>query len=205
MGRKRVLLATGNRKKAREVKQLLADVGADFICLADLPGAPRIAENGATFLENAEKKARVCARVTGLITVGEDSGLEVDALDGAPGVLSARFAGEGATDAENVARLLELLRHIPAGQRTARFKCAVAIVAPDGTARTAEGACEGSITFAPRGEGGFGYDPVFVPAGGALTLAEIDLVTKGAVSHRGIALRRIKPELESWLARTEYR
>ncbi|MBI4531021.1 MAG: RdgB/HAM1 family non-canonical purine NTP pyrophosphatase [Candidatus Latescibacteria bacterium] len=157
-------------------------------------------EDGHTFLENAVKKARAVVMATGLPAIADDSGLEVDALDGAPGVYSARFAGEGASDAERIAKLLGLMHGIPDPQRTARFRCVVAIVFPTGRVITAEGICEGCIAHQPRGENGFGYDPVFVvPELGGRTFAELDPEVKNRISHRARALETLKKEVASSL------
>ena len=153
------------------------------------PEIQDILEDGDTFEANAVKKARIVARHTGRPALADDSGLEVDALDGTPGITSARFAGEGATDETNNARLLTLLDGIPEKKRTARFRCAIAIATPDGTVRTAEGCCEGRILHSPKGRWGFGYDPLFLLPEHGLTFSELPPEKKNRISHRGRALR----------------
>ncbi len=183
-----LVLATRNAHKVREIGQVLGD-GAVLRSLADFPDVGRIPEEGETFAANAAQKALFVARALGLPVMADDSGLEVDAMDGAPGVRSARFAGEGATDDANNTKLLGLLEGVPVERRTGRFRCAIAVAWPDGTVRTAEGACEGRILEGPRGEGGFGYDPLFVPEGCDRTFAELQEEDKNRISHRGRALR----------------
>jgi XTP/dITP diphosphohydrolase len=186
------VLATGNAGKAREIQAML---GAGWVVRlqAELGVAP-IEETGATFAENALLKARHAAAVTGLPALADDSGLEVDALGGAPGVRSARYAGPGATDRQNVARLLAELADVPDGARGARFRCVLAWVrdAADPAPVLATGNWEGRIARAPRGGGGFGYDPVFEDAATGLTAAELPPEAKNAASHRGQALRNLQ-------------
>jgi len=192
----RILVASGNRKKAAEIAAILGAGSAaappEIATLADFPALDPPEETGATFLDNARIKARAGAAATGLPTLGEDSGLCVDALDGAPGVLSARYA-EG-DDAARWGKLLEALRGVPAGRRTARYRCAAVFALPDGREESAEGSCEGEIALAPRGTGGFGYDPVFLQPDGR-TMAELAPAEKDAVSHRGKALRALAPRI----------
>lgn len=185
----KVVFASRNRGKARELAALIDGAGIELLSLADLPGAPDVVEDGETFEENAAKKARTIAVWSGLPAVADDSGLEVDAIDGAPGVRSARFAGEGATDADNNAKLLRLMADVPLERRTARFVSVIAVATPDGSVRTVRGTCEGMIGREPRGTGGFGYDPLFIVPECGLTLAEMDLTTKNRFSHRGRAFR----------------
>lgn len=200
----KLLFATGNRGKLREVAQLVADIeGLELLCLADLPEPFEIEEDGETFADNALLKARAAAEVSGLLTMADDSGLEVDALDGRPGVRSARYAGPDASDADKVQKLLGELRDVPRSRRTARFRCAVALVRPaDGRVFTAEGRCEGRILTAPQGEGGFGYDPVFFVETLGCTFAEAEAAAKNELSHRGQALRAIAPKLRELLEAT---
>src|SRR5690606_29296348 len=146
----------------RELTSVLWDLPVRVEGIAAFPGAPDVEETGATMAENALLKARAAAGHTGLWAMADDSGLEVDALDGRPGVYSARFAGPGATDADNNAKLLRLLEGVPDPRRTARFRCAIALVSPDGDEYVDEGVCEGVVAREPRGEGGFGYDPLFI-------------------------------------------
>ncbi len=183
-----LIVATRNSGKLQEILQVLGP-GIDLESLADFPQIPEILEDGDTFEANAAKKARTVVRHTGRPALADDSGLEVDALDGAPGIYSARFAGEGATDETNNARLLHLLDGIPEDKRTARFRCVIAIATPDGTVRTAEGCCEGQILHQPRGSGGFGYDPLFLLPERGLTFSELPPEKKNRISHRGRALR----------------
>ncbi len=200
----KLLFATGNRGKLRELRQLLPDLDLlELLCLADLPGPLEIEETGETFAANAELKAREAAARTGLSALADDSGLEVDALDGRPGVRSARYAGADASDADRVVKLLGELEGVELAKRTARFRCAVALARPtdEGTELCAleEGACEGRIIDAPRGAGGFGYDPVFFVEELACTFAEADAAQKNALSHRGKAMRAIAPAVRRLL------
>ncbi|MHB8894163.1 MAG: RdgB/HAM1 family non-canonical purine NTP pyrophosphatase [Candidatus Geothermincolia bacterium] len=196
----RVLLASGNRKKAAEIAAILDDVtGARFevLTLADFPALAAPEETGASFLENARIKALSGAAGSGLPTLGEDSGLAVDALGGAPGILSARYAA--GDDWARCGKLLRELGSIPPGQRAARYVCAAVFALPDGREATAQGTCEGAIALAPRGTGGFGYDPVFLLPDGR-TMAELAPEQKAAISHRGRALRLLAPNMMKLLA-----
>ena len=184
-----IVLATRNQGKIAEIKALLPGVRVQPA--ASYPGCPEPDETGRNFEENALLKARAAAQFTGRAALADDSGLEVDALDGAPGVRSARYAGAGATDRDNIQRLLDALDGTPDADRTARFRCAMAVAAPDGRTWTAEGVCEGRIIRKPRGGSGFGYDPLFVPAGYKSTFGELDTTVKNRISHRAIALDRI--------------
>ena len=189
-----LVVATRNPHKLREIRELLAAPGLALTDLAGCaPAPPEVEEDGSTFEANAVKKAVTVAAWTGAWALADDSGLEVDALRGAPGVRSARYAGEPVDCARNNRKLLEALRD--ADRRTARFRCVIALAAPDGTVRTVEGACEGTIARAPRGAEGFGYDPLFVPLGGEQTFAELDAGAKNRISHRAVALRRAA---EAW-------
>ena len=193
-----LLLATANRGKVAELCALFSDSGVDLVPLLSLPGKrTNVIEDGSTFLENALIKAHAAARETGMVTLAEDSGLEVDALAGRPGVRSARFAKEGATDAENNALLLSLLAEVDDDQRTARFRCVMVLVDPWSTAEPfiAEGRCEGMIARVPRGAGGFGYDPLFIVAGENSTMAELSEERKNEVSHRARAAFIMRPYL----------
>mgnify|MGYP000924408897 CR=1 FL=1 len=188
----RIVLASRNKGKIRELHELLAESGiaAEVLSLADFPELPEIEEDGATFQENAMKKATIVTAATGLITLADDSGLEVDVLGGQPGVMSARFAGLHGNDRANNALLLDKLQDIPEEQRRARFRCAIAIAAPDGKIETCEGFCEGVIGFAPKGEGGFGYDPLFFIPEQGMTMAELPEGTKNRISHRAKAMQK---------------
>jgi XTP/dITP diphosphohydrolase len=187
------LLASGNRKKAAEMAAILAEATGqrfEVATLADFPGLESPEETGATFLENARIKALAGAAGSGLPTIGEDSGLAVDALGGAPGIFSARYAEGG--DQARCDKLLRDLANVPAGRRSARYVCAAVLALPDGREASAEGTCEGEIALAPRGTGGFGYDPVFVAPDGRM-MAELTPAEKAAISHRGKALRHLAP------------
>lgn len=184
-----LLIATRNPGKLAEVQELLSDLPVMLISLADFPQAAEVAETGATFAENAAIKASAYALHTGAWTLSDDSGLEVDGLGGAPGILSARYAGEGARDAERVALLLSELARTPDPQRSARFVCAIAIADPRGSIiNLSTGVCEGRIAHAPRGKHGFGYDPVFIPHGYEQTFGELNSEIKQLISHRARAL-----------------
>ena len=191
-----LVLATTNEGKLAELRALLADLPVEVIGMADVVGTSfSISETGQTFEENALLKARAVCQATGLIAIGDDSGLEVDALGGRPGVRSRRFAHERATDAENNAALLRELTEIEA--REARFRCVLALATPfSAEVQSVAGVCEGSILRAPRGSGGFGYDPLFVLAGSdGRALAELSELEKNAVSHRGRAAQALRPLL----------
>jgi XTP/dITP diphosphohydrolase len=198
----RLLLASGNPGKLRELRAILHGLPVELVGLADAGAGepPEVAETGATFLENALQKARAYAAWSGLAAVADDSGLEVDALGGAPGVRSARYAGEGAGDQANLDKLLAELAGVPPERRGARFRCAAVLVDRDLGEWTAEGTWEGRLLEAPRGTGGFGYDPVFLPEGWDRTSAEVDQATKDAASHRGRAFRALRPAIEAWAA-----
>ena len=191
----RLVLATRNEGKAREITSLLRGLPLEILTLRDFPEVPELAEEGDTFAANAAAKALAVARATGLMALADDSGLEVDHLEGAPGVRSSRFAGEKAGDAENNHKLLRMLAGVPRDRRTARFRCVVAIALPDGRVSLAEGSCEGIITEEPRGAMGFGYDPLFLVPGLGLTFAELDPGIKNEISHRGRAMRRAREAL----------
>lgn len=187
------VLATRNLGKVRELTEMLDDCrGIEVLSLADFPDTPEVVEDGETYVENAIKKATQISEYTGLPTLADDSGLEVDALDGAPGIHSARYAGEGASDAERVQKLLEALKDVSEPQRTARFQCTVAIVEPGEKSRVAVGVCEGQIIREPRGTHGFGYDPVFMPSGYDQTFAELGDEVKNQISHRAKAFAMVK-------------
>lgn len=193
-----LVVATGNAGKAREIGTLLAGLGLTLRPLSDFSAtAPE--EDGVTYLENALIKARAACRASGLSALAEDSGLEVDALAGAPGLHSARYAGPGARDADNLACLLEALREVPAQRRTARFRCAAVFLrsAEDPWPLLGFGTWEGMVAAAPVGEAGFGYDPVFLPAGDARSAAQLAPEEKLAASHRGQALRALAAQLHA--------
>lgn len=191
---RRVVVATGNAGKLVEIRHALDVPGWSFLSPAELGGVVLdVEETGATFEENALVKACAYAAAFGRAALADDSGLEVDALGGAPGVRSARYAGEPADDAANNARVLSELAAVAAPGRTARFRCAIALYDPEGGTLVAHGTCEGALAQAPRGSGGFGYDPLFLPAAApGRTMAELSLAEKGAISHRGAALRALR-------------
>ena len=200
-----ILVATTNPGKVRELRAML-EFDVDFKSLADFPGVQEVKEDGATFAENARKKALGYARATGLWTLADDSGLVVDALGGAPGVNSARFSGDKPKgvdrkiiDRRNWEKLLSLLEGVPADKRTARFVCCLCLASPQEVLLETRGTVEGVITTEPAGEGGFGYDPVFFVPQLGLTVAQIGDDQKNAVSHRGNAMRKLKPLMEGLL------
>jgi XTP/dITP diphosphohydrolase len=194
-GPPRIILATRNPGKLAELRRILAAAGPGVTVadLDDVPGMPEVAETGRTFAENALLKARAVAAVTGLPAVADDSGLCVDALNGMPGVLSARWSGRHGDDEANLRLLLGQIADVPAGERGARFVCAAALVLPSGTEHVAEGTVHGRLTGSPRGTNGFGYDPIFVPDGFGLTTAQMSADAKDKISHRGRALRALAP------------
>jgi XTP/dITP diphosphohydrolase len=184
-----LLVGTQNKGKLKELRELLSDLPLKLRGLADFPKIETVPETGETFSENACLKAAGYAAQTGLLTLADDSGLAVDVLSGAPGVLSARYAGKDATDTDRTIKLLNELSEVPAEQRTARFVSAVAIANSQGQiVNVSVGVCEGRINFAPRGSGGFGYDPVFVPGGHEKSFAELRSEIKNQISHRARAL-----------------
>lgn len=192
----RLLIATHNRGKLIEYQQMLADLPLELVTLDDVGIPDDIEENSATFAENARTKAVEYARRSSLLTLADDSGLEVDALGGEPGVRSRRYAGENKSDPERIAFLLDRLRDVPRDQRTARFRCAIAIASPRGEVRECDGMCEGVIEFAPRGTNGFGYDPVFLFPERGVTMAELPTEEKNKISHRARATEGARPILE---------
>jgi XTP/dITP diphosphohydrolase len=194
---KQLLLGTRNPGKVKEITTILAGSGWEFSSLREFPEVGPAAEDGVTYAENAIAKACFYAAATGLLALADDSGLEVAALGGAPGVYSARYAGEGASEADRRALLLSELAKVDAPDRRARFVAAVAIARPDGTVlNVSHGICEGTVIFEPRGTGGFGYDPIFVPEGESRTTAEMSAEEKDAISHRGRAFRALVPLLK---------
>ncbi len=188
----RLLIATHNRGKLVEYQELFAGLPLELVTLNDVGIPDDVEENGATFAENARLKATTYARASGLLTIADDSGLEVDALGGEPGVFSKRYAGEGKSDAERNTFLLNKLRDVPQGKRSARFRCAIAIASPDGKLWETDGTCEGEIAFEPRGTHGFGYDPVFQVAERGMRMAELPMEEKNKISHRARAAERAR-------------
>jgi XTP/dITP diphosphohydrolase len=194
-----IMLATRNKKKIEEIKRITSGLDVSIFTLDDFPECPEVIEDGATFQENAIKKAAAVAGYTGKPALADDSGLEVYALDGAPGILSARYAGEGADDRKNVDRLLKEMS--PLGMREARFVCSLALALPDGRVTLFEGYAEGRIGTEPRGVSGFGYDPVFYPRGYDSTFAEMSSEAKDSLSHRGKALREFEQFIKQKIKR----
>ncbi|MCU0767014.1 MAG: RdgB/HAM1 family non-canonical purine NTP pyrophosphatase [Gammaproteobacteria bacterium] len=196
--RPKVVLASGNAGKVREFNQLLGSQHIEVVPQSHF-GVPEAAETGLTFVENAILKARNAALHTGLPAVADDSGIEVDALNGAPGIYSARYAGEGASDEANLRKLLVALEGVPEAQRTARFQCLIVYLrhAEDPTPLVCQGTWEGAILTAPRGENGFGYDPVFLVPGRGVSSAELPPDEKNRLSHRGQALRSLLEALRT--------
>jgi XTP/dITP diphosphohydrolase len=187
---KELVLASGNKGKLAEFQRLLEGLDVQIHSMKEYPEIGEIVEDGSTFAENALIKARAVCKATGKPAMADDSGLAVDALDGAPGIYSARFAGEQRSDADNNAKVLQLLEGVEDGKRTARFFCVIAIVLPDGREYTVEGTCEGTILHALQGEGGFGYDPLFYVESLDKTFAEMTMEEKNRISHRGHANRK---------------
>ncbi|MCE3556161.1 RdgB/HAM1 family non-canonical purine NTP pyrophosphatase [Pseudonocardia sp. RS11V-5] len=191
----KILLATRNAGKLVELRRLAEGSGIEVLGLADVPEFPEAPETGATFAENALAKARDAAAATGLPSVADDSGLAVDALNGMPGVLSARWAGRHGDDLANLNLLLGQVGDVPDERRGAAFVCAAALVVPDGPEEVVHGEWRGQVVREPRGSNGFGYDPIFVPEGGERTAAELSPEEKDADSHRGRAFRALLPHL----------
>ena len=190
-------VATNNRKKLKEIQRILDSFGITAKTLKELGIAVEIEENGTTFEENAVIKAKTIAQLANLPTISDDSGLEVDALSGAPGVYTARFAGENATDDENIDKLLCEMKNVEKDDRTARFVSAVCLYMPDGRHTVCRGTCEGWIGYERIGDGGFGYDPVFMV--GEISYSQMSPEAKDAISHRGSALRQLKDKIEQFI------
>lgn len=197
----KILIATANRHKFQEISAILSRPGLELINMNEVPNAPKVIEDGDTFEANAIKKAVALAAFTGLWTLADDSGLEVDVLNGAPGVYSARYAGEPSNDAANNQKLISALKGNP--NRRARFRCCIALSDPRGQARTVSGACEGRLLEELRGSQGFGYDPLFVPDGFSKTFAEIPESEKNTISHRAKALAAAMAEWSSLLSQSQ--
>jgi len=189
----RLAIASKNPHKLRELDRICADWPVAWVTVENHEGPwPDVEEPHDAYRENALTKAREVAAALGLPAVADDSGIEVDALDGGPGPRSARFAGEDATDAENLAKMIGAIVAVDPSRRTARYRCVAAVAWPDGTELAADGVCEGTLVSVPLGEGGFGYDPVFVPEGSTSTMAELADEEKDAISHRGRAFRALR-------------
>lgn len=198
----KIILATRNEDKVREIGHILGSLPLTLVSLKDFPGVPEIVEDGATYIENARKKALAVQQHTGLSSLADDSGLEVEALDGRPGIVSRRFAGPSATYADNNLKLVEYMKDIPFEARKARFVCVAALATADGEVRFTEGELRGYIAEAPRGEGGFGYDPLFYLPEYGKTVAELDAETKNVISHRAKAMVAMRHVIQS-LARRD--
>ncbi len=188
----RLLIATGNRKKLEELRALLQGVPFDIVSPADIGLRQDTAETGDTFEENARLKAVSLAKQSGLLTLADDSGLEIEALDGQPGVMSARYAGENASDSRRIEYLLSKLAGVPPEKRGARFRCVVAVATPGGKVELCSGECKGYIALQPKGRNGFGYDPVFFIPELGCTMAELPPAKKHQISHRGQAIRKAR-------------
>jgi len=187
-----IVVATRNKGKVREIRDALKGLNLRIRSLSDFPDVPEVEEDGKSFVENALKKARFYSQYLGKLTIADDSGLEVDSLNGLPGIRSARYAGERASAEENNQKLLREIRDVPISKRGARFKCIIAVRSPDGREAIAEGSCKGRIGFKEEGRRGFGYDPLFMFPEYGKTMAEITLKEKNRMSHRGKALRKIR-------------
>ncbi len=189
-----IVLATRNKFKIEEIKTILKDLNLEILTLDDFPDVPALKEDGSTFRENALRKARTVHKLTKLPALADDSGLEVFYLNGRPGVLSARYAGAGATDKLNNDKLLKEMRGVPPRRRKAQFHALIVLVG-EGYEETTEGICEGNLGQSPRGTNGFGYDPLFIPPGGDRTYAELTSEEKNKISHRARALEKMKEML----------
>jgi XTP/dITP diphosphohydrolase len=195
----KIVIATSNQHKLRELKELLIDFDVEILSLMDFPDCPPVVEDGESFAENALKKAQTICAHTGLLTIADDSGLEVDCLEGRPGIFSARYAGEGADDRKNYEKLLQEINGVAPEKRGARFRCVLAIAAPSGRQRIVDGEYRGFIITEPRGENGFGYDPVFLDTTSGLTFAEMTAEHKNQISHRACALQELVKILPDFL------
>jgi len=197
---KRIVIATRNKNKKKELKKILEDLNIKILSIPGLKiHIPRVIEDGKTFRQNAIKKALTFSRYVDEIVLADDSGLEVDALDGRPGIRSSRFARAKAEDSENNAKLLKLMKNVPEEKRGANFVCVAAIARGGNLLDTAEGKCKGSIGFKPKGKSGFGYDPVFMPKGHQRTFAQLGALVKNKISHRARALKNARSILKRYL------
>ena len=195
----KIVLATGNKNKLREFREMLESDDVSIISQKEFENYPEVIEDGQTFEENALIKARTIAQHTGRITIADDSGLEVDCLGGAPGIYSARFAGEEADDDKNNQKLLKDLEGVPLGKRGAQFSCVIAVVSPSGVERTVKGEYRGCIIEGYRGQAGFGYDPIFLDKVSGLTYSEMSAQQKNSISHRARAIIELKKVLPDFL------
>lgn len=196
---KEIVIATRNPGKTKEIASILKSSRIKFLSLLDFPQIPEVIEDGATFAENAQKKALVISQLTGRFAIADDSGLCVEALQGKPGIFSSRFAGENATDKERYQKLLRQMQGIPLAKRKATFFCAIAVASPQGKVQVVEGKCAGLISPSPRGTHGFGFDPIFFLPKLGKTMAELNPEEKNKISHRGRALRKLKKILPAFL------
>lgn len=190
-----IVLATRNKGKIEEMKRMLSEYRIEVKGLSDFPQVPEVEEDGDTFQKNAVKKAETVSNILGLPALADDSGLEVDALGGRPGVYSARYAGPNATDQENVVKLIESIRDVPVDDRRARFRCVIALAVPEKGTWTWDGTCEGLIVLEPQGTEGFGYDPIFYLPDLEKTMAQLSKDEKNQISHRGEAMRNFLREV----------
>jgi XTP/dITP diphosphohydrolase len=193
-----LIVATRNRGKVREIQRALKGLGLRIYSLGDFSDAPEIEEDGKSFTENALKKARFYSKYFGKLTIADDSGLEVDILKGLPGIYSARYAGEGASNRENNRKLLREMEGIPLSKRGARFRCAIVMVSDEGKEVVAKGSCKGRIGFREVGKRGFGYDPLFILPQYGKTMAQLTLEEKNRISHRGKALTKIRKLIDGF-------
>jgi len=194
-----LVVATKNKKKLKEIEELLGDLNLRILSLADFPQAPKIIEDGKTFDQNAIKKAATIAMYTGKLTMGEDSGLEVRALKNKPGVYSSRYSGEGATDRKNNLKLLRELKNVPLKKRTARYRCSIAIAEKHRLITVVNGSCNGLIGFCSKGSTGFGYDPLFIIPKYNKTFAELGEKIKHTMSHRAKAIKKARKVMAGFL------
>ncbi len=194
-----MVLASRNPGKLKEIQAILSSLPVKLLSLKDFPDIPEISEDGSTFAENAGQKARTVARLTGRAAIADDSGLTVDALQGRPGVYSSRYAGNHATDEDRYRKLLKEMEGIPEGKRQGAFVCAIAVASPEGKQEIVESGIRGSISFEPRGDHGFGYDPVFFIPELGKTVAELEPELKNRISHRARALEKLKLTLPKFL------
>ena len=195
-----IVVATRNVGKFKEIEAILAADSAKFFSLKDFPDIPEIIEDGKTFAENALKKAKIIARLTGRVAVADDSGLTVDALQGRPGIFSSRYAGENASDEDRCRKLLKEMESIPEGKRGGAFVCAAAVASPGEDGEVVEAKWRGTITFAPRGANGFGYDPIFFIPEMNRTVAELGPAVKNKISHRARALKKLRHVLPKYFS-----
>ena len=194
-----MILGTRNHGKIAEFRSLFKGMQIKLLSFYDFPDVPPVVEDGKTFQDNAAKKAKVIAKATGRTAVSDDSGLEVDFLNAVPGVYSARFAGERATDRDNARKVLKMLDGVAWEERSARFVCVICAATPKGKIVSAEGTCTGTISFEMRGSHGFGYDPIFIPDGYQMTMAEIEPELKNRISHRADAMKKFRKVLKGFV------